>query len=120
MYLAGATEAVSLALKNFLIGPSWSDWPLVLFMAAYAGFILILIWLTAYKGRNGVRWYFLGIFFMHIWDADSLARQEYYRDEYLAAGFLDFTALALGALAFYFVFTGDAAPWFRRPGQIFY
>jgi hypothetical protein len=113
IYLAGATEAVSLALQD-------TDWVVVAAaIALYASLILILVRLTAYKGRNGVRWYFFGLFVKKFLDVHGLAQQEYYRD-YQAAGILDFTALVLGALAFYFVFTGDAPAWFRRPGQIFY
>jgi hypothetical protein len=75
-------------------------------------FALPFLWLTVWRGRNWARWaLFLGfaasIPFAFI---DAL---DFDPHQLLLSG-SPFVSTALEAAAFFFLFTGDAPPWFKR------
>lgn len=67
-------------------------------------------WLTVWRGKNWARWFLfiswlvsVALFVRHIALTDA---------PYLHA--IDTVETIINAVAFYFVFTGDARPWFAR------
>jgi hypothetical protein len=95
---AGITQTVQLAATGGIL------------LILYA-ILLPLFWLAVWRGRDWCRWVLLGLF---------VASLPFLFLSTLSAGqasepltIVSYVATALEALAFIFVFTGDARPWFR-------
>jgi len=73
---------------------------------------VLLIWLVARRRQNWARWTFLALFLVGLWFylphvPDMLAID-------VLSGLISITQMALLAIAFALVFSGDARPWFKR------
>jgi phosphatidylserine synthase len=77
--------------------------------------VLIFLWLIAFKRQNWARWVWLA---MSILGAPgSIANFKTYLGTPLAAA-IHSTQMVLMLVALYFVFTGNAKPWFRRDAPV--
>jgi hypothetical protein len=80
--------------------------------------IIALIWLTARRRSNIARWVLFYLFISQFLEIRGFAPDfnAYYGD-YALVGVLGFTTVALEAVAYYFVFTGDSRDWFVKRGE---
>ncbi len=84
-----------------------------------AGIVVIMVvvllpffWLAVWRRRNWARWVLLVIFasFAVIFFLSPTLFQR----EYLLVNVISFVSMLVEAVAFYFLFVGDARPWFKR------
>lgn len=77
--------------------------------------LLPLFWLAVWRRKNWCRWVLL-VFSIVAWGLEFHDPVFYFPD-HLLLSILTFTSMALDIAAFFYVFTGDARPWFRQEGS---
>jgi hypothetical protein len=77
-----------------------------------AAFILLLLWLIAFRRQNWARWLFVGMFVLGMPLFVATFKSVFGGITISAAISLVQVMLQLAGL--YFIFTGNARPWFRR------
>lgn len=87
-------------------------------LVALAGIaiVLLLIWLTARKGKNWARWLFAVLFVIGLWP--TLQNIDMLLTANPIVALLAVAQIVIQVAAIYFVFTGDAAPWFQRTEKV--
>jgi hypothetical protein len=76
------------------------------------GILLVLIWLTARKGKNWARFLFAGLFVIGLWPA--LQNIDVLLGVNPMVALLAVAQIVIQVAAIYFIFTGDAGPWFQH------
>ena len=87
-----------------------------MYMAVTAGFAILLLlitlpffWLAVWKRKNWARWL---LFVVTIGTLPLLFTPHAFEPNFLPMTSVAFVGAMFGIAAFYFVFTGDARPWF--------
>lgn len=108
MYAALAVVIASFAWE-WPVNPLF-EYPLVIgVFLLWWSFIIFLIWQAARWRKNWARWVLFSLFIL------ETAIMALSSVQTLAAGTnLQLSAHALEGLAYFFAFTGDARPWFRK------
>ena len=108
MYVA-LTVSFALLAWAFWEGPSPQILPGLSMLSVWWSFKVFLIWRAARRRKNWARWI---LFVMFILETAVLAFNSAQADAEIPD--VLFLIRALEGLAYYFVFTGDARPWFRK------
>lgn len=80
---------------------------------ATLGIILLLIWLIARKRKNWARWVFAAMFVLGLWP--TLQNLSVLLSANPPVALLSVAQIVIQMAALFFVFTGDAPPWFEKP-----
>jgi hypothetical protein len=91
--------------------------PGLMVIAAAVGVVLMAIllpffWLAVWRRKNWARWVLLVLFAISL-PGLFLDPEPFVRD-HLPSTIIGFGATFVEIIAFFFLFTGDAKPWFRR------
>jgi len=73
--------------------------------------MLLILWLIAFKRQNWARWLWIALFVLGTPGYIAIFKDLL---GISLAGAISLTQVALQLVALYFVFTGNAKPWFRR------
>lgn len=91
--------------------------PAVFFgVAVFPAIVVLIIWAIARQHQNWLRWTMLILFLIGLWWTIPEALGEFPR--YMVDGLARVIVLVLHAMAYYFIFTGDAVPWFKKDGRV--
>ena len=74
--------------------------------------LIFFFWLAVWQRRNWARWVLLVIF--PSFAAIFFLSPTLFQREYFHANVIAFVSMLVEAVAFYFLFVGDARPWFKR------
>jgi len=77
-------------------------------------FMLLILWLIAFKRQNWARWLWLALFVLGTPGYIAIFKNLF---GISLAGAISLTQVALQLVALYFVFTGNAVAWFRRTAE---
>jgi hypothetical protein len=75
------------------------------------GLLLVLMWLIARKRKNWARWLFVGFFVIGLWP--TLQNVAVVLEANPPVGLLSVAQIVVQMAAIFFIFSGDAGPWFE-------
>ncbi len=109
----GVAVAILTAPKNAAIAAAGGLGPgfVIGVQVSVEALLLLLLWLIAFKRQNWARWVWLAMFVLGLPGYIAIFKNLF---GISAAGAISLVQVILEIVALYFVFTGNAAAWFRR------